>query len=126
MQHPDELLGVLQVVRAHAAAAAGVGDEAVEAAVGVDVGGDERGDVVLVGDVGDDRLHRTPSIALATSTSLDSVRPQIVTEAPSAASRRAQAAPMPVPPPVTMTLLPSRLSMVLLVVPICVVRTGEG
>ena len=53
VQHPRELGGVLQVVRAHAAAAAGVGDEAVEATEGLDVAGHEGGDVVLDGDVGD-------------------------------------------------------------------------
>src|SRR5262245_29278256 len=44
----------------------------------------------------------------AASASFDSVRPQIVTAAPSAASRSAQARPMPVPPPVTRTAIPSR------------------
>src|SRR5262245_7685416 len=44
----------------------------------------------------------------AASASFDSVRPQIVTAAPSAARRSAQARPMPVPPPVTRTAMPSR------------------
>ncbi len=59
-------------------------------------------------------IHWTPppcpawaSIFTAESSSFDSVRPQIVTAAPSAASRAAQARPMPVPAPVTRTAVPS-------------------
>src|SRR5690242_13322240 len=56
-------------------------------------------------------LPPLPACALILSTdacSVASVRPQMVTAAPSAAATRAHAAPMPVPPPVTSTPVPSR------------------
>ena len=46
-------------------------------------------------------------ITSSAAASLSSVRPQMVTEAPSAASRRAERSPMPLPPPVTRALRPS-------------------
>ena len=74
---------------------------------------DRRGhDLVLDRDVGDDVADRsaladTRGVDLATaSTSFSSVRPQIVTCAPSAASRVAAPRPMPLPPPVTSAVLP--------------------
>ncbi len=57
VEHADELVGVLQVVRRHATPAAGVGDEPAQPAEALDVGRDERGDVVLHRHVGDDGLH---------------------------------------------------------------------
>ncbi len=57
------------------------------------------------------------------SISFDSVRPQIVTVAPSAASRRAHAAPMPVPPPVTMNDFPLQCHHG---VPLCSARPSIG
>ena len=71
-------------------------------------------DVVLVGDVADDVADAAAvlgdglPIFSTDALSVASVRPQIVTAAPSAAATRAQAAPIPVPPPVTSTPQPSR------------------
>ena len=49
----------------------------------------------------------TAEICSQARTSLSSVRPQIVTWAPSDANRVAVASPMPLPPPVTRVALPS-------------------
>ncbi len=49
--------------------------------------------------------YRTPS-SLAACCNRVSVRPQMTTSAPSAASRRAQPRPIPLPPPVTSAAVP--------------------
>ena len=109
VEHTDELVHVLQVVRAKAATASCVGDDAVEAVAEFDRGCDESSDVVLAVTSATTTLTSAPSsrIVAADSSRRLSVRPQIVTRAPSAAALRAHAAPMPVPPPVTMTERPS-------------------
>jgi hypothetical protein len=51
-----------------------------------------------------------PEISPATSVAPSRLRSPIVTSAPSAASRRAIAAPMPLAPPVTSAFFPSSLT----------------
>ena len=60
------------------------------------------------GGVGDVERDRAPSISAATSRAPSRSRSAMATRAPSAASRRAVAAPMPDAPPVTSALRPSR------------------
>ena len=90
---------------------AGAGEEDVERPVGGG-GGHGGGDLVLDGDVRHNARTVAPPVAAAAmrsraSTSFCSVRPQIVTWAPSAANRSAVASPMPLPPPVTRTDQPA-------------------
>ena len=68
-------------------------------------GGDRRGDLVLVGDVG--LGERAVRARLATSSPLAASRSTITTCAPSAARRRAVASPMPEAPPVTRAVVRS-------------------
>ena len=74
----------------------------------------DEGGIVHAIDVNEAGLEATAKAAAAAlitpteSLSDASVRPEIVTAAPSAASRTAHARPMPVPPPVTRIADPSR------------------
>ena len=84
----------------------GVGDDDVQPAVGAAGRRHRSCHVVLGGHVGDDGACRPPISATAAS-STSPRRPQIVTVAPSAASRPAQPRPIPVPPPVTRACMPA-------------------